>query len=241
MPSKIEWLRNPDGTQGYSINPVKGKCPVDCKDNRGKSYCYARRLYDRFKWNPEIRLDTDCFLPFLTTIRKKPCKIFVGSTMELFGEWVEPEWMNFIFERVKMLSEHTFIMLTKRPENLINWSPFPKNCWVGVSATNLIQYHKAMDGLKNVQAAIRFLSFEPLLESVGMPGTDFLKGIDWVIIGQVTPVSGKTAPKIEWVREIVEAADKAGIPIFIKDNLETIMTVENIKWMKRQEFPKAVE
>ena len=50
--SRIEWLRDPiTGKQGFSINPVKGLCPVACKDNDGKEYCYARRMYKRFKWN----------------------------------------------------------------------------------------------------------------------------------------------------------------------------------------------
>ncbi len=48
-------------------------------------------------------------------------------------------------------------------------------------------------------------------------------GISWLIVGQCTPVKASTSPKIEWVREIVEAADKAGIPVFLKNNLSPLL------------------
>jgi len=99
--TKIEWC-------DFTVNPVKGLCPVDCKDTQGKSYCYARRLYRRFHWDETIRLDVDAFLPLLE-YQHKPSRIFLGSTIELFGSWVKPEWLDFIFERVRMLPEHTFI------------------------------------------------------------------------------------------------------------------------------------
>ncbi len=47
-------------------------------------------------------------------------------------------------------------------------------------------------------------------------------GISWVIVGQCTPVKASTQPKIEWVRDIVEAADKAGVPVFLKNNLYSL-------------------
>jgi len=129
--SKIEWLRDPTtGKLGFSINPVKGLCPMACKDNQGKSYCYARRMYERFKWNPTIRFDWEFNPP------KKPSKIFVGSTMELFGKWIPDSWLRNIFNFCSQWSEHTFIFLTKQPQNLIKWSPFPENVWLGVSVCN---------------------------------------------------------------------------------------------------------
>ena len=70
-----------------------------------------------------------------------------------------------------------------------------------------------------------------------------------IIIGQQTPVRPATTPKIEWIKEIVEAADKAGVPVFLKNNLEPLLvTVKNDQkyaplWANggygnlRQEFP----
>ncbi len=230
--SKIEWLRDPiTGKPGFSINPVKGLCPVACRDNQGKEYCYARRMYlnpyyKNMYAHPEIRLDLDCFLPFLKTIRRKPSRIFVCSTIEPFGPWVKGEWLKYIFVRVSVLTEHTFIFLTKRPAELMKWSPFPKNCHVGVSVTNQAMHNEAIVGLAAIEAMVKFLSFEPLLGPISLHSPYDLEGIQWVILGQRTPVSARTAPKIEWVREIVEAADKAGVPVFLKNKLEHLLPFE---------------
>ena len=57
-------------------------------------------------------------------------------------------------------------------------------------------------------------------------------GINWVIIGAQTKPT--VYPKIEWVTEIVEAADKAGIPVFLKDSLKPFLIShgmqDNIFW-----------
>lgn len=241
--SKIEWLQG-----GYSINPVKGLCPMDCKDNDGKSYCYARRMYlnpyyESMYSHPEIRLAQDILSQFYALKHKKPSKVFVGSTMELFGEWVKPEWWHSIMAYVKAYSEHTFIFLTKRPENLHKFQ-FPPNAWVGVSATNQLQAAEAFHYLKNVKATVKFISFEPLLGPMPFEYLDkhFTQaGISWVIIGAQTPASLKTMPKLGWVEEIANAAEKAKIPVFLKDNLLSCIdqypfACKNGKY--RQEFPK---
>ncbi len=215
--TRIEWVNNPDGSQGYTINPVKGLCPVAC------SYCYARRLYKRFKWNPEIRYDIAHHLPLdkLT----KPSRIFMGSTMELFGDWVKPEWMLDMMSTPKSYPQHTFIFLTKQPQNLIKWSPFAENCWIGVTATNPEQIRLAFKHLHyDIKASVKFISFEPLQGMIFSSDNvieRYIKasGVNWVIIGAQTPYSKKTFPKWEWVKEIIEACDKANIPVFLKENL----------------------
>jgi len=215
---------------------------MDCKDNSGKPYCYARRLYDRFKWNPEIRFEPLDYKKF-----PAGSKVFVGSTMELFGEWVKPGWLIQIFEWCKRLPDVTFIFLTKKPQNLIKWLPFPPNCYIGVSVTNQEQFSGALYYLRDIRATVKILSFEPLLSQVLMPafGNPF-EVCDWIICGQCTPVSAKTAPKVEWVKEIVQAADNAGIAVFLKDNLQCLFGYPLPIWAEdkimntrlRQEFPK---
>ena len=208
--SEIEWLRDPiTGKLGYTINPVKGLCPVGC------SYCYARRMYKRFKWNPEIRMKPD----WMEGLPKKPAKVFVGSTMELFGEWVDWEVWESIEQYVNTYPQHTFIFLTKRPKNIIKHF-FPQNCWVGVSVTNDNMFREAVDSLEDLTRVNKFISFEPLLEQIKNIDYGFYySGIQWVIIGQQTPVKRSTMPKLGWVEEIVMAADKANVPVFLKDNL----------------------
>ena len=212
--TKIEWVKNNDGTQGYTINPVKGLCPMAC------SYCYARARYKRFKWNPEIRYVG------MNNIPEKPCLIFVGSTMELFGDWIKPEWLEYIFEYCRSAPKHIHIFLTKQPQNLIKWSPFPDNCWVGVSATNNYDIINSIGYLGMTKARVKFISIEPLLSwdtFTSEIALKYLSLINWLIIGQRTPVSKKTEPKIGWIKEIVEAADKAGLPVFLKNNLKPLL------------------
>ena len=207
------------------MNPVKGLCPVAC------SYCYARRLYKRFGWNPEIRIDQDWWRDI--AVLRKPSRIFIGSTMELFGDWVEPAWMDSILGYCHRLHWHTFIFLTKRPERLAEWQ-FPDNCWVGVTATDQREVCAAVNNLFDHRVAKRqFLSIEPLLSwdtsqwHYPFASTISKKDLDLIIIGQQTPVSKATTPKLEWIMEIVDAADKAGVKVFLKDNLRPLLKLDH--------------
>jgi len=247
MKTKIEWC-------DYTINPVKGLCPMAC------DYCYARRMYKRFKWPERLEFQYAHFRHEIGRI-KKPSRIFVGSTMELFGEWINSAWMRDIFEAISHYPQHTFIFLTKKPQNLHARSPFPDNCWVGASCIGDLAFIRAADHLSMVEAKVKFISFEPLRGwdfSATMDANDqnlsieyILKdaGINWVIIGQQTPVKATTTPKIEWIREIVEAADLACAPVFLKENLSKLLkpvpgglfiakdVMRADSWL-RQEFPK---
>ena len=132
--------------------------------------------------------------------------------------------------QIEHAKPHRFYLLTKQPQNLIKFSPFPDNCWVGVSVTNTKMYHDAAYWLREIEAKVKYISFEPLLEGIN-PNKSWpwrlsfqerelwqdTGGISWVIIGAQTKPT--IMPMIEWVQEIVQAADKAGIPVFLKDSL----------------------
>ena len=213
--TKIPWA-------DYTINPVKGLCPMACP------YCYARKMHKRFKWNPEIRYDDWVWQKGGHISRGS--KVFVGSTMELFGDWVKPEWLRLIFEYCEACTAHTFIFLTKQPQNLIKWSPFPDNCWVGVSAIDNEMSFNASCNLILVEAKVKFISFEPLLGRIGPAVFSLLlEKINWVIIGSQTQPTRH--PPREWVDEIITAADKAKIPVFVKEPMASHYGIF------RQEFP----
>ncbi len=218
--TKIDWC-------DYSINPVKGLCPVAC------SYCYARQLYKRFKWNPEIRFEPKVFTE-LSKI-KGGSRVFIGSTIELFGEWVKEDWLETIFRYVKMYPKITFLFLTKCPWNLKRWNPWPDNAWVGASAWDFRSTAHALyasGGLEKTEAKVKFISFEPLLSETKIDFRDFQwAGISWVIIGAATGRGAKPLQR-EWITEIIEACQRAGIPYFLKDNLKPLLG-ENLM----QEFP----
>ena len=227
--SKIEWT-------DITRNPVKGKCPVACP------YCYARDIYDNNKWDASIRFKPEV----MDDLPRKPCRVFVGSTIELF---LFPEWLPAIFEKCRQHPDHTFIFLTKKHHMLPRWSPFPDNCEVGATATDEVNFLRACVALYEVEAKAKFISFEPLLEGLHEGGEIFTHaGINGVIIGAMTGRKGKLKqlqeeryrdlslermdavstkytllPRLEWVKGIVQAADSAGIPVFLKDNLYKLL------------------
>lgn len=158
---------------------------------------------------------------------QSPKRIFVCDMSDLFGIGIPQQWQEQVFNTIKRCPQHTFLLLTKQPQNLAKFSPFPDNCHVGVSATNADMFIEGCKHLSKIEANVKYISVEPLLSwDKGKPGfiaTMLQKwDVNWLIIGQQTPISARTTPKIEWTQEIVEAADKAGIPVFLKDNLTHI-------------------
>lgn len=228
------------GWADFTVNSVKGKCPMNC------SYCYAIKFYNRkpsdiFK-DPTIRWDEKAWQDFKRDLqrKKKPVRIFVGSTIELFGDWIKPEWLKTIFDTVKEYPQHTFIFLTKQPQNLIKYSPYPENCWVGMSVDTMSRYGDITDTFSRIKATVKFVSFEPMLDYTPPD----LRYVDWVIVGQQTPSKLSTQPKREWIIDLVKSCDKAKIPVFLKDNLNNILPWEhpligeNYVYREfRQEFP----
>ena len=255
--TKIEWVKNPDGSLGWVWNPITG-CLNGCE------YCYARRLAntrlkDRYLANKNVApfipnekkkapylYDRDPFYPRFWESRiqelakrndLKPRGIFVCDMSDLFGIGIPDNWQWNVFEVIKHNPQHRFYLLTKQPQNLIKFSPFPPNCWLGVSVTTKEQLRPAIWGLSEVQCNKRFLSFEPLLENVldQVLPAEWDDAINWVIIGAQTKPT--VFPKIEWVQEIVEACDKVGVPVFLKNNLKPLIESSgflNAGWAARE-------
>lgn len=240
----IEWVRNQDGSPGFTSNPVRGECPVGCP------YCYVKLFRIRYGWHKDIRF----YSSELEAIRKrkKPAGIFVGSTIELFHDKTI-QYMPAIMETIQACPQHRFYLLTKQYQNLIKFSPFPENCWVGITATSYKVLDESIALLWEIEASVKFISFEPLLDwdcpfKPEIMGETFQSaGIDWLIIGACTgskygllelcqkwnisrevktsdlalmPWEGRWTlqPQISWVGEIVEA----GVPVFLKENLKGI-------------------
>ncbi|MBA7648139.1 hypothetical protein ES703_55921 [subsurface metagenome] len=246
--TQIEWVKNPDGTQGYTWNPITG-CLNGCE------YCYARklantRLKERYLANTNlapgyvqargvlregaIPPNKDPFYPRFwedrlegITNRQIPRGIFTCDMSDLFGIGIPEKWTWRILNLITYASQHRFYLLTKQPQNLIKFSPFPDNCWCGVTVTKPEFLIAALDALDRIQCSLRYLSIEPMLGKFDIPDLDILlEGtLDWLILGSQT--KPYKPPKIEWVREIVEACDKAGIPVFLKDNLSSLFAKDD--------------
>ena len=255
--SKIEWVKNPDSSQGYTW--------------------WVKNPYQI----------------------KKPVGIFLDDMSDWMGDYWPREWTEAELQVMRDCPQHRFYTLTKQPQNLPKWSPFPDNCRVGATVCNQEMANKAIPTLMNIPASKRYISIEPMLEPVDLSKVEFgrylpedkpyfvnaledryifgdegdieLKKIDWLIIGACTgtleamvsladrlgivaeriiPLNNRRytlQPKIEWVKEIVEAADRAGIPVFLKDNLKPSLfeRLELPRWARtphsltklRQEIP----
>ena len=221
----IEWC-------DFSWNPVTG-----CKNNC--PYCYARARSHRFKKSFEPTFHQDRLGIANTPIG---AKVFVCSMGELFGPWVPALWTSAVLDEVRELPDVTFQFLTKFPENLARWNPWPENAWVGATATDVEMADAALNKLVyRVDAAVRFLSFEPLLGPMGDSLGGFLgenHGIDWVIIGAETG-NRKGKPPLEdvhkWAAEIIHVADSSGVPLCLKDNLR--WPVQRREWPVPQRQP----
>lgn len=213
--SKIEWT-------DFVWNPIKGLCPVNCKLPDGKSYCYAKAIYNRFEWMQEdigefgYLAEWELEQPIK---RKKPTKIFVCSTFELFHPCTK-SIRDAIFKTIESCPQHTFQILTKFPENIDR--PMPDNVWLGVSITNPRELPK-VGALNRAKAELKFISFEPLLESID-PRWGLLRSIKWVIIGRLTG-HGKKYDPTEIQLNTMFTRIRATVwspPIFLKDNLKSI-------------------
>ena len=262
-PTTIEWVLNPDGSQGYTSNPFTG-CLGPNNNGIRCPYCYAwkeslgrcRHADLRAFPIPGLGHNDDPFYPRfhperLDQIRHrpKPAGIFLCNRSDFAAPYWPLEWQAQLWDMIAACPQHRFYLLTHQPHQLSLWSPYPANCFVGATATDAGQAFDAWDGMADVTAKIRFLSLEPLLGPIPI---DLLFEYDWLILGACTgtkyellelcqrwnidrlvntedlalvPYGKKWTlqPKSKWVLEIVDAADKAGIPVFQKDNLKPLL------------------
>ncbi|MGV9237837.1 DUF5131 family protein [Streptomyces nigra] len=145
---------------------------------------------------------------------KSPRTVFVNSMSDLFHARVPLDFVRQVFEVIADTPQHTYQVLTKRARRLrqiadrLEW---PANLWMGVSVESEKELAR-VDDLRQVPAAVRFLSCEPLLGP--LKGLD-VSGIDWVIAG------GESGPRFrplepEWVTGIRDVCQEANVPFFFK-------------------------
>ena len=216
---------------------------MDCKTSDRKSYCYARKIYKRFRLDEQVWLDiSELHQPF----KGSPKGIFVCSTFELFHPKTKDlvsynfriphkvtKMRNLIFDVIEKNLQHRFYILTKLPQNIDR--PMPQNVWLGTTITGL-PADKLTSSLRQMQVKIKFVSFEPLLKPMVFFFDSDWQGIDWFVIGRLTGHGHKYDPKREWIEDIIKNAKRLSIPIFIKNNLIPILGEQFVK--ANQKFPK---
>lgn len=207
--SSIEWTE-------ATWNPVTGctKISAGCRN------CYAERMAKRLQAMGNRRylngfrttLHSDVIdLPKSWRVGRR---IFVNSMSDLFHPDVPFHFIDQVFQTMRECPHHVFQILTKRSSRLRAVAPqleWPPNAWMGVSVENADALPR-VDDLREVPAAVRFLSCEPLIGSLSDIN---LRGIHWVIVGGESG-AGARPMKTSWVIEIQRACRAAGVPFFFK-------------------------
>ena len=225
--SKIEWT-------GVTWSPITGCTKI----SEGCQNCYAERMAKRLAGRFGYPKDD----PFRVTFHsdrldkpfgwKKPRVIFVCSMGDLFHKDVTDKQIDQVFNTMTFPmvdTPHTYLILTKRPERILtgyveHFAQWP-NIWLGVTAENQRMADERIPILLQIPAAVRFVSCEPLLESVNLshwlfePKSnnfgDLKENINWVIVG------GESGPGArpmhgDWARNIRYDCNLAGVPFFFK-------------------------
>lgn len=148
-------------------------------------------------------------------LRKKPTIYFVNSMSDLFHEKVPFDFIDQVIKTIRNTPQHIYQILTKRAERMAGYFArriVPPNVWLGVSVENRVCGIRRIPHLRSVEAPVRFLSIEPLLEDLGKLD---LSGINWVIVGGES--GSKARPmKSEWVRSVRRQCEKSEVAFFFK-------------------------
>jgi len=207
--TKIEWTDK-------TWNPITG-CT---KKSAGCAHCYAevmaRRLQamrlEKYRNGFELTLHEEALTEPLQW--KKQHNIFVCSMSDIFHEKVPFEFVDRIMKTIRQTPQHRYQILTKRSERMVEYFKtrhIPQNVWLGVTVE--CQTSKSrIDDLRGLDATVKFLSCEPLIEDLGELNLD---GIDWIIVG------GESGPlarpmKLEWVVNIKSQVEQQGAAFFFK-------------------------
>ncbi|BAB51300.1 DUF5131 family protein [Mesorhizobium japonicum] len=218
--TSIEWT-------DVTWNPVAG-CTVL---TAGCTNCYAMRMAARLeamgvekyagltrksggraKWTGRIFLDRKALS--IPASWSKPRRVFVNSMSDLFHSDVPTDFISDVWKVMAQTPRHTYQILTKRPDRMVEIVPGLaklRNVWLGTSVEDARVIYR-IDKLRQVPAAVRFVSFEPLIGSVSGAG---LRNIHWAIVG------GESGPKARsmdpaWVDEIESMCRDQGAAFFFK-------------------------
>jgi protein gp37 len=227
MPTKIEWVKNKDGSAGETWSPITGCTKI----SEGCRHCFAESMAKRFwkdrkfsdiRFHPE-RLDQPLKW-------KKPRTIFVCSMSDLFHSSIKTTELNLIFNIISRSLElalgHKFLILTKRPKRMKKYIEEHRhyetlvcyqetsNVWLGTTVENDKHYDR-IETLLQIPAAVHFVSIEPMLSEINISKHLGRSQISWVICG------GESGPKArpmhpDWVRSVRDQCVNAGVPFFFK-------------------------
>jgi protein gp37 len=208
--SSIEWTQ-------HTWNPTTGCTKV----SPGCKHCYAEVMARRLAamgaagYENEFQLTMHPSRLLQPLERKAPTTYFVNSMSDLFHEGVTDAFIDRVLATCRKTPQHTYQILTKRAERLPVFfakRQVPDNVWLGVSVEDRRYGIPRISQLRQVQARVRFLSVEPLLEDLGSLN---LRGIHWVIVGGESG-NGARRMRPEWADSVRVQAQAQGAAFFFK-------------------------
>ena len=208
--TKIEWTEE-------TWNPTTGCTKVSA----GCKHCYAEVMANRLKamGTPgyengfEFTMMPDRLEQPLK--KKKATKYFVNSMSDLFHEQMPVQFLDKVMGVIDLTPQHIYQILTKREDAMFDYFQnrrVPENIWLGVSVENTKHGVPRIDRLRNIDATIKFLSVEPLLEDIGKID---LTGIHWVIVGGESGANARPMKKA-WALNIKKQCEEQGVAFFFK-------------------------
>lgn len=209
--SKIEWTEE-------TWNPTTGcdKISSGCKN------CYAEVMVNRLKAMGAHGYENGFEFSIMPERlkqpyqKKKPTKYFVNSMSDLFHEKMSDNFLNQIFNVIEKTPQHIYQILTKREERMSvylgNRESIPPNIWLGVTVEDIKSGLPRIEKIRNINASIKFLSIEPLLEDLGRID---LSGIDWAIVGGESGSKARPMKK-EWAVNIKQQCEEQRVAFFFK-------------------------
>lgn len=207
--TKIEWTDK-------TWNPITGCSKI----SQGCANCYAEAMSHRLKSMRikkyangfDLTLHEECLTEPLSW--KQPHTIFVCSMSDLFHKDVPFSFIDKVIDIIYHTPQHRYQLLTKRADRMAEYfltHNVPQNVWLGVTVEAKSSKPR-IDSLRVLDAPIRFLSCEPLIEDLGELD---LNNIDWVIVGGESGPFGRPM-KEEWVLNIKRQTDAQGAAFFFK-------------------------
>lgn len=238
--SAIEWT---DATW----NPVRGCTKI----SPGCKHCYAETFAERFrgvKGHPYEQGFDPRLVPekLAEPLRWRiPKMIFVNSMSDLFHDFVPDDYIVAVATVMAIANWHTYQVLTKRSERLcallnskLRFAAQQPHIWWGVSVEDKKYGVPRIADLQEADAAIRFLSVEPLLEDIGQLD---LHAIDWMIVGGESG-AGARPMKQEWVLALRNQCRKSRVAFFFKQwgGVRKAKSGRRLEGKTYDEFPRRV-
>ncbi len=245
----------------YTMNLItgcKGECPYcyartlakvqsgDVRRNKAMLGAYKKTLHGCYELDEQMKDENGrvieypfAFDPTLHKYKtndyrpvRESRRVLVNAISDGFGPWIPDSWIDFVFSACMDTPQHYYMFLTRYPERYKKVVlPKGRHYWYGTTITCNAELER-IGSLPDDRH--KFICLEPLLENLFICPED-LMGVEWITIGaQTGKTKKKVVPEKDWILSIASLANHMGIPIYMRDNLESVMGAENLI----QEYPK---